>query len=349
MPPTLVATAADMQRFCGLACPSALTPEIIARQHPDAQWLLADSTGEVTARCSLWWSDTPPYRSHDAWSQWQRSHSQADRHESPRLGLIGHFAARDSAAAVSLLDYACEQLTQHACTIAVGPMDGNTWQRYRLMTERRSESTFFLEPDNPDGWPSFFTASGFTPLAHYHSALNPDLHKSDPRANELAQQFQTRGIALRTIQIDRFDDELRSLHALSLASFDRNFLYTPIDEGTFIAQYRGVQKYVQPELVLLAECGAQLIGFIFAIPDLMQAKRGQPIDTAIIKTMAVHPAFGGLGLGTLLMTRCQEAAHALGFRRAIHALFHEANASGKISRHSAQVIRRYTLFAKPLM
>jgi len=29
-------------------------------------------------------------------------------------------------------------------------MDGSTWHRYRLPTERGAEPTFFLEPDNPE-------------------------------------------------------------------------------------------------------------------------------------------------------------------------------------------------------
>jgi GNAT superfamily N-acetyltransferase len=72
------------------------------------------------------------------------------------------------------------------------------------------------------------------------------------------------------------------------------------------------------------------------------------VDTAIVKTMAVHPNHSGVGLGSLLMARCQQAARAAGFARAIHALFHEANRSGRISSHTARVIRRYTLFARPL-
>jgi hypothetical protein len=43
-----------------------------------------------------------------------------------------------------------------------------------------------------------------------------------------------------------------------------------------------------------------------------------------------------------------EAAHRLGYRRAIHALMHAANPSRRISGHTARTIRRYTLFARPL-
>jgi len=131
-------------------------------------------------------------------------------------------------------------------------------------------------------------------------------------------------------------------------SFRNNFLYTPIGEVEFLAQYAPIRPYLRPELVLLAQRAGELVGYIFAIPDLCQAQRGRTVDTAIIKTLAVHPDHSGLGLGGLLLARCQQAARAGGFMRAIHALFHETNRSGRISRHTARVIRRYTLFARQL-
>ena len=103
-----------------------------------------------------------------------------------------------------------------------------------------------------------------------------------------------------------------------------------------------------PELVLLAERDGQLVGFIFGIPDLMESARGEPLRTVIIKSMAVHPACGGSGLGGLLMDDCQRAARKLGFERAIHALMRETNLSRRISSRYGRTIRRYTLYQKTL-
>jgi GNAT superfamily N-acetyltransferase len=319
----------EEERFCTLSGLSTLNPGILARQHPDASWMLADAAGHAVARCSLWWNGTPAHADH-------------------RLGLIGHYAVAEQEAADPLLQLACEQLVAHGCTLAVGPMDGNTWQRYRLLTERGTEPIFFLEPDNPDHWPGHFRQQGFTALAQYYSAVNTDLDRPQPRIAEIAKRVAGQGITLRSLHADRFEEELRAIHALSLASFRDNFLYTPIGQEEFVAQYRGIQPHVQPQLVLLAEQRRRLVGFLFAIPDLLQAQHGEPINTAIIKTMAVHPDCGGAGLGSLLMARCHEMAYKLGYTRAIHALMHEDNRSGKISRRTAQPIRRYTLFARPL-
>lgn len=327
--PIAVTSAEDRERFCSLPGLSVLRAEVIARQRPDALWMLTREAGTVMARCSLWWHGTPTLASQ-------------------RLGLIGHYAAVDSQAAAQLLDLACTELSNRGCTLAVGPMDGNTWQRYRLLAERGEEPIFFLEPDNPDDWPAHFTGNGFTALARYYSAVSANLDEEHPRLAEIAQRVADQGISLRPLRFDRFEDELRSIHAVSLASFQNNFLYTPIGEEEFVAQYLPIGPHVQPELVLFAERNGQPVGYVFAVPDLNQARRGQPINTAILKTLAVHPDQGGIGLGSLLTARCHQAARSLGFKRVIHALMYEDNKSRKISSHTAQTIRCYVLYSRPL-
>jgi GNAT superfamily N-acetyltransferase len=324
----VVACPEELSRFCA-AAGFPLHAEAVVRQAPDHSFFLETAAGQTVARCSLWWRQTPA-------------------HEGHTLGYVGHYAVSDPAAATALFDVALQRLAAEGSTLAVGPLDGNTWQRYRLITERGVEPPFFLEPDNPDEWPGQFTAAGFTPLAQYYSALNCDLTSADPRSSELATKVANLGITVKPLTPERFDEEMRRVHALSLASFCDNFLYTPINEADFMAQYAPIRPHLRPELVLLAERGETLVGFIFAIPNLLQAQSGRPMDTAIIKTMAVHPAHAGIGLGSLLMARCEQAVRAVGFTRAIHALFHESNRSGRISGHSARVIRRYTLFARPL-
>ncbi|HZP84776.1 MAG TPA: hypothetical protein VFB21_24285 [Chthonomonadaceae bacterium] len=153
---------------------------------------------------------------------------------------------------------------------------------------------------------------------------------------------------IRPIDAARMEEELRRIYALSLVSFRHNFLYTPIAEAEFLTQYRQILPFLRPELALLAERGGERVGFLFALPDLLQTRRGQPCDTVILKTVAVLPGRDTAGLGNLLGARCHAVAHALSYRRAIHALMHDSNNSRNVSGHYAQPMRRYTLFAKPL-
>ncbi|HXI54401.1 MAG TPA: GNAT family N-acetyltransferase [Candidatus Saccharimonadales bacterium] len=303
-------------------------PDLPGKHRADAH-AFSVQDGIITARASLWWSDAPPM-------------------PGQRLGVLGHFAAVSPESARELLEGACAELARQECSLAVGPMDGNTWRRYRFVTERGVELPFLMEPDHPVSWPDWWRDAGFTPLASYFSALNPNLAQEDPRLPALTAQMERAGVRIRQLDPGRFVDELRVLYAISRVGFQANFLYTPLPETDFIAQYESVCAFLRPELVRIAEVDGQPVGFVFGLPNLAQTTRGEEVDTAIVKTVAVLPDRARAGLGTLLVAQCQQAARALGYRRAIHALMHETNHSLKLSGHYAQVFRRYTLFARPL-
>ncbi|GIV95925.1 MAG: hypothetical protein KatS3mg057_0582 [Herpetosiphonaceae bacterium] len=320
----------DLDRFCTGRFLPPLSPLTLCRPAADDHWMLADKSGEIVARCSLWWSNTPSL-------------------DGRSVGLIGHYAAQDGEAGSILLNLASEILASQGCALAVGPMDGNAWQPYRLVIEPGDEPPFFLEPQNPSDWPGHFIENGFAILAGYTSALNPDLAQPDPRLAELEQRAAAQDLSIRPLQAAAFTEELRRIYAIATAAFQNNLLYSSIAEADFIAQYEPLQPCIRPELVLLAEDDGQVVGFIFAIPDLLQAQRGQAIDTIVIKTIAVLPEYSGSGLGSLLAARCQETAGQLGYKRAIHALMHESNRSRTISARYAHTIRRYALFARELL
>jgi GNAT superfamily N-acetyltransferase len=227
-------------------------------------------------------------------------------------------------------------------------MDGTTWRGYRLIVDRGVEPPFFLEPDNPGEWPGHWAHAGFAPMATYASAMNDNLTFEDPRTGATLDRLSKVGITIRTLDALHPDTELQRIFRLSLSAFSRNVLYTPITDAEFLGQYRALLPHVRPELVLLAEKEDALVGFMFAIPDLLRARRGVPIDTVILKTVAVDPAMRSMGLGGALMDLVQRSARELGFRRAIHALTHETNVSRRISGRSARTIRRYALFSRQL-
>lgn len=316
-----------------LANLSAFDPQFLVRHAPDAHWVLVEGETNIVGRCSLWWSATPPFKGH-------------------RVGLTGHYAARDASAAEHLLEHALQQLADQGCSLAVGPMNGNTWRQYRLITERGNEPTFFLEPDNPGDWPRHFIDRGFRPIAQYSSALNARLREKDTRIEPLLQRLTERGVRVRPIDMAIFAEELRRIYAVTIAAFRENILYAPIAEKDFLDQHLPFKRHIRPDLVLMAERSNELVGYLFAIPDLLEVRRGESERTVILKTVAVSPecrGFGlGGGLGGFLIARCQEIAAGLGYERVIHALMPDDNPSRRISDRYAATMRRYALYARDL-
>jgi predicted N-acetyltransferase YhbS len=100
--------------------------------------------------------------------------------------------------------------------------------------------------------------------------------------------------------------------------------------------------------VLLAEHEGRPVGYLFAIPNYLEALRGQPIRTVIGKTLSVLPGRRYGGLGVVLAGILHERSQALGYTRRIHALQHEATRSRNMSDFFGEVMRRYTLYSRRL-
>lgn len=310
---------------------SDFTPNDLLGNRPDRHLLVVDEHQQPLARCSLWWNNTPPYGSE-------------------RLGYIGHYAASDRATSDLLLRSACRHLAGQDCTLAAGPIDGNTWHPYRFVTDPGNRPPFFLEPVNSPAWPRHWIEGGFKPLAGYTSAINSDLGNSARDFNRTAKRYARLGIKIRHLRMATYERELSNIYRISVSAFANNFLYTPITENEFFECYAPIKAYIRPEMVLLAEDEQGPLAFLFAVPDILQQRRGEAIDTAIIKTVAVVPSRKTQGLGAFLAAKAMFIYHELGYLHCIHALMHEHNASQNISRHQLMVrtIRRYGLFAKPL-
>lgn len=317
----------DLKLFCSIEGLSDLSPAIVRQHAPDAL-LMSRDQGRPLGRASLWWRQVPEL-------------------PDERVGLIGHYAVWDHGTAAEILNEACRTLAGKGCSLAIGPMDGSTWRRYRLLTERGDAPPFFLEPDNPDEWPLHFETAGFHALAQFYSSINEDNASCKDRSG-LARRLERAGYSVRSLTSQDMQAELGQLWRLSSEAFRDNYLYVPIAEPEFLALYTPLLTHLRPELVVIMEWHGSPVAFCLAVPDLMQAKRGQRVDTVIIKSMAVQQAHRGKGLAAVMLAQINATARTLGMHRTIHALMHEDNASRLLDRPLMRDFRRYTLYAKPL-
>ena len=258
-----------------------------------------------------------------------------------RTGMIGNYEATDREAGVAVLREAL-RIPENVGRI-LGPINGSTWARYRL-TLPGGAPPFLSEPTNPAEYLDDFAAAGFREAAWYESALVTDLDTPDARAAGVPERLRARGVTVRALRADRFDEELEALFALTTEAFAENLYYSPITFAEFRARYTPLRPLLDPELVRLAEDeNGQLLGYVFAFPDLLTMSGGRP-TRAVLKTLATAAGARGLGLGTYLGDEIRRLARERGYASVIHALMHAQNTSVGISRHTADVFRRYVLF-----
>lgn len=264
-------------------------------------------------------------------------------HEGRVCGAVGQLRAGTPEEAAELLQMGCARLAAEGCELALAPLDGDTWHSYRVITWSAEEPLFPGEPQTDGHWARWLPAAGFEPLAHYTSAkVQLSAAGDDAPLRRAAERLESIGVRLRPMVPADWDAELARLHEVSLASFQNAFLYVPLDLPAFRQLYEKARALADPRWILLAECEGQPVGYVFAF-----CLPGRPV--LYVKTLAVLPQRRFAGLGSVLLDAVQQRAHAAGLQYAIHCLQHEANTSLRVSsRYQPEIIRRYTLFAKPL-
>jgi hypothetical protein len=281
-----------------------------------------DEGGVVPARCSLWWSSTPSYQGR-------------------RAGFIGGIESQDDDALTTLLARAASRLRDEGCALAVGPVDGDTWHRYRLVTASDGTPPFALEPYSPPAAVELWHRAGFAPLETYASYRDDMLAERDARVPALTARLRSAGVRLRALDLGRFDDELAQIHALALRGFAHAPLFAPIGLDAFAALYRPLAPLLDPRLCPVAECDGRIAGVLFALRD-PRAPR-----TIVLKTVVRDLDRRFAGLGFVLTDIARAAAHALGATRAISALQHDGSVARSLASR-ATPFRRYAVLAKEL-
>ncbi len=258
-----------------------------------------------------------------------------------QIGRLGELEATDTEAAVAFLGQACEVLRQRGCNVALGPMDGNTWQSYRCALNWDNGPPFWGEPQTDPRWVDWFAQAGFAPVAKYGSRLCLDLTQTYPprrrRQTPASVQVQSaQGVAVEAL--------LPKIHALVMASFRCQPFFQPLPEDVFTQHLCPLLSQVDPALIQLAWDQDRLVGVVLALPDLLATD----VRRLIIKTLAIGPNRAYAGLGTTLLEATHHAGFHQGYRQAIHALMHCQNPSLNLSRRYSQPFRNYVLMGKNL-
>lgn len=264
-------------------------------------------------------------------------------HDAPEMAAgiatmaVSHIAFSSAEAGAQLLTQAVAQARAAGAGALIGPMEGDTWHAYRLVSESGGRAPFLMEPQSGPHDMAAFDNAGFSVIGRYFSAsvtlatqdLNP------PRDTDLRVEPWD-GSAPESL--------FTQVHALSCTAFADNPYYRPLSLEAFLAMYMPIVPMLKPELVLFARDAHQgaLAGFLFGIPDYAE---GHAPQTAILKTYASLRK----GAGHALSHRFHSNARALGYTHAIHALMHENNLSaGRSAWDGADIFRRYALMGKRL-
>ena len=335
----------EVESLLGKGLYEGYTLERMQREAPDFHFYFEESD-EIKACCSIW------------------IHTDMIDEKGVRAGAIGHFEALDENAAKIVLLEACSKLQEEGEAYVIGPIDGSTWNSYRLVTQSDGSMPFLMEPKYKPGYSQWLENMGFKPTYQYFStretienAIEEDtkvsqnetrqskLEQGEIESNELAQcDNEKQGlIEIKTIKLTQLEEALDKIYEISIQSFKSNLFYKPIEREAFKTMYRGYQQFLVEDLILIAEKAGRPVGFIFAVPNYFDQTR----SSVIIKTIAMLPECQQEGIGKKLYQQITNKALNMGFTEFITALIYKGNHSQKLC-ESGKMMREYTLFRKEL-
>lgn len=261
-----------------------------------------------------------------------------------KVGVVGDFECKEQVSEEDskiLFNKIEQELKKLGCKKIIGPMNGNTWQNYRLTTYYGDRPAFMLEPYTPEYFIEHWLSAGFSAEEEYSSYITETNTWYDKRIEKLSNKFSN--LLFRKIE----EKDLEPIFDLSLKSFIKNPYYINIDKQTYLEKYGKMMVLLKPNVSWVVYDGESLVGYIFAI--LNGKGMYKENDSIILKTAAINDDRKYAGLGVYLLSKLVEESKESNVNYVIHALMHDRNPVQNIIKNTSEKIRAYTLYKKDIL
>jgi hypothetical protein len=249
-----------------------------------------------------------------------------------RAGFFGFFECiDDQGAADALFDAAGAWLAPRGLDILRGPASFSTNDECGLLVQGFDTPPTLMNPHNPPYYIALVERAGFhkaKDLIQYRKVATPMPERLSRGAKLLAER---RHIALRRIDMRRFDTEVERIKQVYNAAWEKNWGFVPMTDAEMDHLAAQLKPVVVPDMVVFAERGGQVIGFGLALPDFNVALKANPsgrmfpgilkvlwasrgIRRIRIMALGLLKEFRGSGADGLLYHWIWQKATALGYR-----------------------------------
>jgi GNAT superfamily N-acetyltransferase len=250
-------------------------------------------------------------------------------------GFFGFFECPDDASvAEPLLDAAADWLRDRGLTAMRGPANPSLNDTAGLLVDGFDREPAILMPYNPPYHEALLAQYGFdrvmTMWAYYLHEKYVEYDRLK-RGADLVKR-RTPGLSVRTLDMDRFDEEARTIREIYNDAWSNNWGHVPMTEAEFQHLADELKQIVDPRIVFLVEHDGEPVAFSIALPDMNQALRHVPdgrlfplglpklllhahygIYHCRMPLMGVRQEYQGKGLDALLVLNTIEDGPAHGY------------------------------------
>jgi GNAT superfamily N-acetyltransferase len=295
-------------------------------------------------------------------------------------GFFGFFEVlEDAEAAAALLKTAETWARLAGHTAILGPAQFSTNDECGLLVDGFDDAPRVLMTYNPRRYLDYLDAAGYTKAMDLWAYSLPlDIFGSADRLPSklirVAEKVRKQGkFTVRRLNMKRFDEEVEKVKHVYNTSWERNWGFVPMTDPEFEHMGRQLKTILDPDLVVVVEQEAKMVGFGLSLPDLSQPLRlayprpGTPELLTMLRlvwhwkvrrrmtwlrvfALGVLPEYRGQGVDALMYLETAKSAFRKGFKFAEMSWILENNMmmNRAIQFLAGQVYKTYRFYEKRL-
>jgi hypothetical protein len=291
-----------------------------------------------------------------------------------RTAFFGFFESENDPAAAEALLNAAETWVRRefpGCDKLRGPLNPSMNDEVGALVPAESEPgpPMIMMTYNPGWYLDLFAGAGFTKEKDVVAILAPVLDHSSDRLGRVAQAVMKRNPSLkvRTIRMDRFDEELSLVKDLYNRAWEKNWGFVPMTSAEIDAMAKKMKPILYPPYVWFAEVDGKPAAFMLGVPDFNQVLRKmggrlfpfgwltfllekKKIDQVRLMAFGVVPEFRKRGIDAVLYYLSMQEGVKAGARWGEFSWMLEDNEAilKDLEIFGGKVYRRYRLVCRPV-
>ena len=258
------------------------------------------------------------------------------------VGLVGYFESLNrNEYAHHIMEASRVYLAKHRVNVIRGPINLSTWHSFRV-SYPEANAPYFLEPFTRSYYKRMFEGYGFHVAYRGVSAIQ-EVEKTGLGGYRTSfLRLKDEGFTFRLVDNTTLRSVLEDIHRLSCEIFQDTWTFSKITLEEFLYLFGDMSKLKRCPLIVAAyHPDGRAIGFIFGAQDAYSRR----INRVVLKTLGVHPAYRGLGIGRALLYMAYQTAVASGAAQCIFSTIRTDNMSiFKLIKSDNPIYRHYEAY-----
>lgn len=206
-----------------------------------------------------------------------------------KAGFFGFFECINNfEVARLLLDTVKRDLINNGMSVMRGPMNFSTNEECGFLIEGFEYPPLLMTPYNPPYYNDFMERYGMVKAKDLYAFIHDVREKLPEKILRVAAVAEKRGITVRPVKKDRFNEEMLIFKEVYNSAWERNWGFIPLTDEELYYLGSKLKEIVIPDLTLIAEEDGVPVGFMGLLPDfnlVLRRMKGRLTPVTILKAL----------------------------------------------------------------